>query len=141
MNRTDFLDVCFDLENGSYCPYRKPNDAPLHINTKSNHPSIIKKQLPQMNAHSLLDLSCSEEMFSKATPEYKQSLRNSGFGENINHLSHSATYAPKNERRRNKVAISSGLILRLAIALPPISAKNFSCDLLSTSHPATAFVR
>ena len=42
LKRTNFLDVCFDLENGTYCPYRKPNDAPLYINTKSNHPPIIK---------------------------------------------------------------------------------------------------
>ena len=55
-----------------------------------------------MNAHSLLELSCSEEIFSKATPEYKQSLRNSGFGENINHLSHSATYAPKNRKKKKQ---------------------------------------
>ena len=49
LKRTDFLDVCLDLENGTYCPYRKRNDVPLYINTNSNHPPIIKKQL---TAHS-----------------------------------------------------------------------------------------
>ena len=36
--RTNFLDLTFDLSNGSYKPYRKPNDNPLYINQSSNHP-------------------------------------------------------------------------------------------------------
>ena len=36
--RTNFLDLTFDLNNGSYKPYRKPNDNPLYINQSSNHP-------------------------------------------------------------------------------------------------------
>ena len=39
-----------------------------------------------MIANTLSQLSCSEKMFSKAAPEYKQDLRNSGFSENINYL-------------------------------------------------------
>ena len=31
---TDFLDVTFDLDNGTYCPYRKPNSTPVYINKK-----------------------------------------------------------------------------------------------------------
>ena len=30
---TDFLDVTFDLRQGIYYPYRKPNNNPLYINT------------------------------------------------------------------------------------------------------------
>jgi len=48
LKRTDFLDVCLDLESGKYSSYRKPNDKPLYINAKSNHSSTIKKQLPHM---------------------------------------------------------------------------------------------
>ena len=29
----DFLDVTFNLENGTYRPYKKPNDRLLYINT------------------------------------------------------------------------------------------------------------
>ena len=28
----NFLDITFDLTNGTYKPYRKPNDEPLYIN-------------------------------------------------------------------------------------------------------------
>ena len=40
----NFLDMTFNLINGSYKPYKKPNDTLLYINKNSNHPpQIIKK--------------------------------------------------------------------------------------------------
>ena len=42
----NFLDVTFDLNNGKFKPYRKPNDDPLYINRHSNHPPSIIRQLP-----------------------------------------------------------------------------------------------
>ena len=32
LSTTDFLDITFNLVNDSYCPYRKPDSAPLYIN-------------------------------------------------------------------------------------------------------------
>ncbi|PFX24427.1 hypothetical protein AWC38_SpisGene10980 [Stylophora pistillata] len=34
----NYLDVTFNLNNGTFYPYRKPNNQPLCINAKSNHP-------------------------------------------------------------------------------------------------------
>ena len=42
----NYLDVTFNLTNGYYYPYRKPNNLPQYINIKSNHPPNIIKQLP-----------------------------------------------------------------------------------------------
>ena len=42
---TNFLDITFDLSNGTYKPYRKPNDEPLYINRHSNHPPPIIQEL------------------------------------------------------------------------------------------------
>ena len=48
-NQTDFLDATFNLKTGKYWSYRKPNDWPhLYVNARSNHPRMIKKQLPSM---------------------------------------------------------------------------------------------
>ena len=33
----DFLDTTFNLNNGTYRPYKKPNDLLLYINKSSNH--------------------------------------------------------------------------------------------------------
>ena len=46
MKIVNYLDVTFDLTKATYYPYRKPNNQPLYINTKSNHPPNIIKQLP-----------------------------------------------------------------------------------------------
>ena len=43
MKTVNYLDVTFNLNSGTYYPYRKPNDQPLYINTKSNHPPRIIK--------------------------------------------------------------------------------------------------
>ena len=40
----DFLDMTFNLINGSYKPSEKPNNSLLYINKNSNHPlQTIKK--------------------------------------------------------------------------------------------------
>jgi len=38
IQQANFLDVTFNLSNGKYWPYRKPNDIPLYIHRESNHP-------------------------------------------------------------------------------------------------------
>ena len=75
LSRTDFLDVCFDLNEEVYIPYRKPNNTPLYIHAQSNHPSIIKKHLPQMIGQRISDLSCDKAAFKKAAPEYTSSTK------------------------------------------------------------------
>ena len=37
--------LTFDLVKEIYQPYKKPNDDPLYINIKSNHPTSILQQL------------------------------------------------------------------------------------------------
>ena len=44
----DFLDITFNLNNGIYKPYKKPNDRLLYINKSSNHPPQIINQLPKI---------------------------------------------------------------------------------------------
>ena len=39
----DFLDATFNLSNGTYKPYKKPNKTLLYINTSSNHPPHVIK--------------------------------------------------------------------------------------------------
>ena len=48
LHRVDFLDATLDLANNTYKPYRKPDDTPIYIDIKSNHPPAVKKQLPLM---------------------------------------------------------------------------------------------
>ena len=45
LKQLEFLDVKFNLITGLYAPYKKPNDNLLYINTSSNHPPQVIKQL------------------------------------------------------------------------------------------------
>ena len=76
---TDFLDVSFNLNTEKYFPFRKPNNAPLYIHSKSNHPPSIIKQLPSMTNKRISSLSCDETEFNKAKITYETALKNSGY--------------------------------------------------------------
>ena len=76
---TDFLDVTFNLATGKFFPFRKPNNVPLYINAKSNHPSTIIEDLPKMINKRLSELSCNKDEFDKAKLLYGKSLQESGY--------------------------------------------------------------
>ena len=42
----NFLDVALNLENSTYRPYLKDNNKLIYVDTESNHPPSIIKQLP-----------------------------------------------------------------------------------------------
>ena len=66
--QTDFLDATFDLNSGKFWQYRKPNDSPLYINTRSNHPPTITKQLPYIISNRIAQLSCDCDSTDNAIP-------------------------------------------------------------------------
>ena len=59
----DFLDVTLNLNNGKYYPFRKPDNQPVYINARSNHPPSMIKHLPAAINHRISSLSCNEEEF------------------------------------------------------------------------------
>ena len=75
----DYLDVTLNLNNGSYKPYRKPNDELSYINAKSNHPPNIIKQLPISVESRLRELSSSKEIFEEAAVQYQEALNKCGY--------------------------------------------------------------
>ena len=75
----DFLDATFILSNGTYKPYKKPNDIVLYINTSSNHPPQVSKQLPSSITDRLPKNSSNKEMFDKIKPEYEKASKDSGY--------------------------------------------------------------
>ena len=60
LKTVDFLDVRFDLVNNTYQPYRKPNNEPIYINKRSNHPPNILKELPKVINKRISDISCNK---------------------------------------------------------------------------------
>ena len=75
----DFLDVTLNLSNGTYSPYKKPNDQFLYIHTSSNHPPQIINMLPKSINERLSKNSSNPETFDKAKIDYEKALKDSGY--------------------------------------------------------------
>ena len=94
--KVNYLDTSMDMSTGKYQPYRKPNDKPLYINCKSNHPPNIIKQIPTMIQNRLSELSSGADEFEKAKEDYCEALSNSGFDGNMKFEK------PKRKKRKRK---------------------------------------
>ena len=79
LHTVDFLDVTFNLLDGTYKPYKKPNDQLLYINISSNHPPQIIKQLPISISNRLSNNSSNKQVFERSKGEYENVLRESGY--------------------------------------------------------------
>ena len=79
----DFWDVCFDMKQETYTPYRKPNNDPTYINKHSNHPQSVIRDLPKFTSKRISDTWSNEETFNNHIPIYQQTLKNSGFNNNL----------------------------------------------------------
>ena len=62
---TDFLDITFNLVEGTHSPYSKAGNTIKYVAADSNHPPHIKKAIPKMLAARLSKLSSTEEIFMK----------------------------------------------------------------------------
>ena len=98
----NYLDVTLNLSTGKFCPYRKPDNYPLYINAKSNHPPSIIKHLPATISTRISSLSCDADEFNKASRVYNDALKTSGYREclqyarNNNQTSHRRRNRPRN---------------------------------------------
>ena len=99
----NFLDVMFELRNGSYQFYKNLNDDLKCINVFSNHALQILKQLTTTFRDRLSRNSSSELIFNESKHHYEDALRKSGFKSK---LPYRDSTAPTNKRmisRKKKI--------------------------------------
>ena len=70
----DFSDIFFNFTNGTFKPYRKPNDSPVYIHVNSNHPPSIIKELPMSVTKRISNISPNEEIFDNAPTRLNPAL-------------------------------------------------------------------
>ena len=75
----NFLDVTLNLSEQNYQPYRKPNNDPLYVDARSNHPPNIIKQIPLSINQRLSSLSSHETSFRNSLPVYEDALKRSKY--------------------------------------------------------------
>ena len=97
----NYLDVTLNLENGTYKPYRKPNDETIYIHAKSNHPPNITKQLPLSIERRLNKLSSTEKIFNESAKHYQEALNRSGYQHTLQ-FNQIDTETPQQTRSRKR---------------------------------------
>ena len=97
----DYLDVTFNLTQGSFKPYIKPNNTPLYVNTKSNHPPHVLKQIPISISKRISNISSDEDVFKKAAPHYNNALKEAGYEQKLSFSRN--TYHRKKRNRPRKI--------------------------------------
>ena len=67
-----------DLEQEEFGPVLKPNDTPIYVNARSNHPpKVIENILKGINRR-LSTISATKQIFDNAAPVYQAALEKSG---------------------------------------------------------------
>ena len=94
----NYLDVTLDLSDGTYRPYRKPNDSPVYINAASNHPPSILKHVPKMVERRLQSISSDKAVFNNAKTPYEGALKRSRLDAAL--INSKITKPPRSRRRK-----------------------------------------
>ena len=109
LRRVNFLDITLDLTDGTYKPYRKPNDEPLYINRLSNHPPAIVKQLPSYINKRINKLSCNKQTLDDSSQLYNDALRQNNFNATLiyeqftNNENSDSNRTQRRNRQRNTI--------------------------------------
>ena len=99
MKVVDYLDVTLNLIDGSFKPFRKPDDETNYIHAESDHPPNIIKQLSISVEKIISDLSSSEEIFVQSKQYYQDALMKSG---HTYELKYNPSETSENRRRRRE---------------------------------------
>ena len=76
--QVDYLDVHLNLADGTYRPYRNMDSKPMYLNTGSNHPPQIIKNIPRLVNKRLIDISSNKTVFDDAKSPYQDALIKAG---------------------------------------------------------------
>ena len=97
----DYLDVTFNLNDGTYKPYQKPDNKITYTNVQSNHPTNIIKQLPKTIEQQLSKNSSNETIFNEAAPLYEKALSEAGYDVKLKYKPNKKT--KQKNRKRNMI--------------------------------------
>ena len=100
------MDITLDLSNGKFTPFRKPNNQSQYVNSHSNHPPSIIKQIPKSINKRLSSLSSDQQSFDECKAVYENALKQSDYIFPLHYSNHDSTNPPstnKRKRQRNMI--------------------------------------
>ena len=100
MKAVNYLDVTFNLNDGTYRPYQKPDNIIQYMHVKSNlFPNTIK-QISKTIEKRLSQLSSNEEIFNESAPFYEDKLHQSGYQQKLKYNPvNTKTHSKRNHKR------------------------------------------
>ena len=106
ISEVEFLDLWLDIKRKCFKPYRKNNNIPSYIHFDSNHPTSIKKHLPNMISARISSLSSSKEIFNAEKPFYDAALQKAGYKDHISYVNKpDKSGLPRGRRIRSRKVI------------------------------------
>ena len=95
----DFLNVTMDLSTGTFKTFAKEGNTLAYVDSRSNHPPSITRNLPKGINRLLSDTNSTQALFETSAPSYQAALDAAGY-------KHKLSYQPRVEeeevgRRRN----------------------------------------
>ena len=97
MKVVNYLNVPFNLNDGTFKPYTKPSNEIKYIHKNSKHPPSVIRQVPLSIESRLSTLFFNEKIFQEAVPPYQKALQNSGYR-------HTLTYKrPENDNNSTNI--------------------------------------
>ena len=116
---TIYLDITLNLNDGSYRPYRKPDEETSYIHINSDHPPSIIKEIPQSIEKRLSILPSSKDIFQESAIYYEKCLKTVDIKPSYNINNQKKTI--KTKRKENVPLFGS--IYHIASPLKPISGE------------------
>ena len=98
----DILDVTLSSREGTYKPYRKPNSTIAYVNSASNHPPKVLKNIPVMIERRISSISSSKKEFDEAKGEYKEALEKAGYKSEMVYQGQEVVGKDRKRKRRRK---------------------------------------
>ena len=104
MKIVNYLDNTFNLNDGTYRPYQKPDYKIQYIHVESNRPLNISKQISKTIEKHLSQLSSNEEIFNESAPFYEDKLHQSGYQQKLKYnLVSAKTHNKRNRKKKHNL--------------------------------------
>ena len=99
----NFLDVTLDLNTGIFKPFMKENDSLSYVNSRSNHPAAILKNIPLGVNKRLSKISANQSVFKTAAAPCQEALDQSGYKHQLEFQPPINNFQIKKKNRSRKV--------------------------------------
>ena len=74
-----YIYITLDFNTGKFKPSSKLSTTPLYVQSQSNHPPNILRNIPVAINRRLSSVSSDHEVFNEASAPYQEALRKSGY--------------------------------------------------------------